>query len=91
MAEVSATQRNQKFIELLSAYHSIMGNNSELSRISIEMAVSVVSFYKWLTETKKEFIMSKQILRCGTSIGANIHEAYYASSKLTSSTRCKLR
>lgn len=45
------------------------------------MAVSVVSFYKWLTETKKEFIMSKQILRCGTSIGANIHEAYYASSK----------
>lgn len=81
MAEVSATQRNQKFIELLSAYHSIMGNNSELSRISIEMAVSVVSFYKWLTETKKEFIMSKQILRCGTSIGANIHEAYYASSK----------
>ena len=81
MAEVSATQRNQKFIELLSAYHSIMGNNSELSRTSIEMAVSVVSFYKWLTETKKEFIMSKQILRCGTSIGANIHEAYYASSK----------
>lgn len=81
MAEVSATQRNQKFIEHLSAYHSIMGNNSELSRISIEMAVSVVSFYKWLTETKKEFIMSKQILRCGTSIGANIHEAYYASSK----------
>ena len=45
------------------------------------MAVRTVSYYKWLTETKAEYIMSRQLLRCGTSIGANIHEAYYASSK----------
>ena len=45
------------------------------------MAVRIVSFYKWLIETRKEFVMSKQLLRCGTSIGAKIHEAYYASSK----------
>ena len=58
-----------------------MGKNSELSKVSIDMAVRIVSFYKWLIETRKEFVMSKQLLRCGTSIGANIHEAYYASSK----------
>ena len=39
------------------------------------MAVRIVTFYKWLIETRKEFVMSKQLLRCGTSIGANIHKA----------------
>ena len=55
--------------------------NSKLIDASIEMAVNVVNFCKWLMNEKKEFIMSKQLLRSGTSIGANIHEAYYASSR----------
>lgn len=58
-----------------------MGNDSELTRYSIDLAVNMVEYYKWLVSEKKEFVMSKQILRSGTSIGANIHEAYYAVSK----------
>ena len=37
--------------------------------------------YQFLNHEKKEFVMSKQILRSGTSIGANIAEAIYGSSK----------
>jgi four helix bundle protein len=58
-----------------------MGTDSELTKYSIKLSVDVVAFYKWLVAEKKEFVMSKQILRSATSIGANIHEAYYAVSK----------
>ena len=58
-----------------------MMKENELVRYSIDFSVEVVSFYKWLVDTKKEFVMSKQLLRSGTSIGANIHEAQYASSR----------
>ena len=58
-----------------------MRNNSELCTLSVEMAVNVFSYYEWLTKERHEHILSKQFLRSGTSIGANIHEAYYASSK----------
>jgi len=44
-------------------------------------AIRIVRLFQFLTETKKEFILSKQILRSGTSIGANIVEAKYAISK----------
>ena len=56
-------------------------NDSELITQSIAFSISIVEYYKWLVYDKKEFIMSKQILRSGTSIGANIHEAQYAVSK----------
>lgn len=42
---------------------------------SMDFAVRIVNLYKFLCKEKSETIMSKQILRCGTSIGANIHEA----------------
>lgn len=58
-----------------------MANKNELSDTAVEMAVSVVNYTKWLMYEKKEFVMSRQLLRSGTSIGANIHEAYYATSK----------
>ncbi|MBQ7871706.1 MAG: four helix bundle protein [Oscillospiraceae bacterium] len=58
-----------------------MANKNELSETAVEMAVSVVNYAKWLMYEKKEFIMSRQLLRSGTSIGANIHEAYYAASR----------
>jgi len=41
----------------------------------------VVKLYKYLTEEKREFVLSKQILRCGTSVGANIEEAVGAQSE----------
>jgi len=48
---------------------------------SFEFAVRVVKLYKYLCDEKKEYIISKQLLRCGTSIGANINEATAAQSK----------
>lgn len=59
----------------------MMGDDSELTRYSINLAVNMVEYYKWLVGEKKEFVMSKQILRSGTSIGANIHESYYGVSR----------
>ncbi|HID19567.1 MAG TPA: four helix bundle protein [Methanophagales archaeon] len=45
------------------------------------LALRVVKLYKYLTEEKREFVLSKQILRCGTSVGANIEEAVGAQSE----------
>jgi four helix bundle protein len=42
---------------------------------SYAFAVRIVNVFKYLSEEKKEYILSKQLLRCGTSIGANIEEA----------------
>ena len=43
-------------------------------------AIRIVNMYKYLVDSKKEFVISKQVLRSGTSIGANIHESKNAES-----------
>ena len=48
---------------------------------SYQFARRIVKLYKFLCEDKKEFILSKQILRSGTSIGANIAESQYGQSR----------
>lgn len=48
---------------------------------SFAFAVRIVKLYKYLSEKKKEFVLSKQILRSGTSVGANIREANNGESK----------
>ncbi len=48
---------------------------------SMEFAVRIVKLYKYLCETKHEYVMSKQVLRSGTSIGANAAEAKQSQSK----------
>lgn len=48
---------------------------------SYKFALRIIKLYKFLY-SKREYILSKQILRCGTSIGANIKEALQAESKL---------
>ena len=48
---------------------------------SKEFAIRIVNLYKYLCSEKHEFIMSKQLLRCGTSIGANLSEAMYGISR----------
>ena len=48
---------------------------------SMAFARRIVHAYKYLCDEKREFVMSKQLLRCGTSIGANIAESQYASSR----------
>ena len=48
---------------------------------SFKFAVDVVNLYKDLAGNKKEFVMSRQLLKSGTSIGANVREAEFAQSK----------
>ncbi len=48
---------------------------------SFEFAISVINVYKYLAEDKKEYVMSKQLLRSGTAVGALIKEAQNAESK----------
>jgi four helix bundle protein len=48
---------------------------------SFQFSLRIISLCHFLTENKKEFLLSKQILRSGTSIGANIREADNAESK----------
>ena len=47
---------------------------------SFEFAVRIVNLYKFLVKEHKEYVLSKQLLRCGTSIGANIAEAQRGQS-----------
>ena len=47
---------------------------------SIDFAVRIVRFYRYLCEEKREFVLSKQILRSGTSIGANVSESKNAQT-----------
>ena len=48
---------------------------------SFAFAVRIINLCKYLQAEKKEYVLSKQILRCGTSIGANVAEAQHAQSK----------
>ena len=58
------------------------GNKKNILRDkSFAFAVRIAKLYRYLIENKKEFVLSKQLLRSGTSIGANIREAYNAESK----------
>ena len=48
---------------------------------SFDFAVRIVNLYKHLTENKNEFVLSKQLLRSGPSIGANVTEAQKGQTK----------
>ncbi len=51
-----------------------------LHKKTLDFAVRIVNFYKYLTNDKKEYVISKQILRSGTSIGANVRESKNAQT-----------
>ena len=55
---------------------------SILTEKSFNFAIRIVNLYKYLSETKKEFILSKQLLRSGTAIGALQSEGSFAESKI---------
>jgi four helix bundle protein len=57
-----------------------MNENTARSK-SKKFAIRIINLYKYLTEEKKEYVLSKQMLRSGTSIGANLAEADYGISK----------
>ena len=55
--------------------------NNAIEEKSFQFAVRVVKLCRYLRDEKKEFILSKQLLRAGTSIGANIAESQQAQSR----------
>lgn len=57
-----------------------MSNNIILDK-TYSFAIEIVNLYKKLSAENKEYILSNQLLRCGTSIGANTEEAVGAQSK----------
>lgn len=58
-----------------------MKNDNVILTKSKFFAMRIIKLYKYLSDEKKEFVLSKQVLRSGTSIGANVREAIRAQSK----------
>ena len=58
-----------------------MSNENVIKTKSLAFAKRIVKVYRYLCEEKREYVLSKQLLRSGTSIGANITEAQYGSSR----------
>ena len=58
-----------------------MDKNNQIATKTKAFASRVIKLYKYLCEQQREFVMSKQVLRSGTSIGANVRESIYAQSK----------
>lgn len=56
-------------------------NENVIEIKSFDYAVRIVNLYRYLTEEKKEFVLSKQLLRSGTSVGANVAEAQRGQTK----------
>jgi four helix bundle protein len=55
--------------------------NSIVADKSKAFAIRIVKLYKYLSSEKSEHVLSRQLLRSGTSIGANVKEAVYAQSR----------
>lgn len=60
---------------LVNLKESILADKSKA------FAIRIINLYKYLCKEKKEYVLSKQLLRSGTSVGANIREAKFAQSK----------
>lgn len=67
-----------------------MEENNVTYEKAYKLAIRIVNAYKYLIEEKKEFILSKQLLRSGTSIGANIAEANGAISSTDFSAKISI-
>ena len=57
-----------------------MKDDNVIKDKSMEFAVRIVKLSRFLSEEKREYVLSKQVLRSGTSIGANVREGIYAQS-----------
>ncbi|HXB10605.1 MAG TPA: four helix bundle protein [Bacteroidia bacterium] len=58
-----------------------MKADNVIQQKSFEFAIRIIKVYKYLISEKKEFVLSKQLLRSGTSIGANIEESIGGQSE----------
>lgn len=64
--------------------------NNNLYNKAYLLAIKIVKLYKQITIDKREFVLSKQLLKSGTSIGANISEANGAISKAEFSAKMSI-
>tara|TARA_R110002051_G_scaffold153510_5_gene225936 strand:+ start:15197 stop:15508 length:312 start_codon:yes stop_codon:yes gene_type:complete len=67
-----------------------MNNENPLLSKSYDFALQIVILYRELTKNKREYVLSKQLLRSGTSIGAKIAEANGAISKADFSSKISI-
>lgn len=58
-----------------------MGKENIISEKTRSFAIKIIKFCKILSEEKREYIISRQLFRSGTSIGANVRESNNAQSK----------
>ena len=72
--------QNAKQIRVCYCGGTIMGP-SIIEEKTLDFAVRIVNLCKFLQNEKKEYILYKQLFRCGTSIGANVAEAQQAQSR----------
>ena len=57
-----------------------MKKDNKILTISKSFAIRIIRLFQFLQNEKKEFILSRQVLRSGTSIGANVRESEHANS-----------
>ncbi len=67
-----------------------MSNENPLLKKSYDFALQIVKLYQLITKNKNEYVLSKQLLRSGNSIGANIAEANGAISKADFSAKISI-
>ena len=58
--------------------------------LSKKFALRIIRLYSYLVNEKKEYVMSKQLYRCGTSVGANIAESLFAQSDADYNSKLKI-
>lgn len=58
-----------------------MKTDNPVQSKSYAFAIRIVNVYKYIIQNHQEFVLSKQLLRCGTSIGANVEEALGGQSQ----------
>ena len=86
--DVYSLLKNQNNVRLIVSTVSLILINGDtmyednvVVNKSKHFALRIIKLYKYLTNEKSEYIMSKQIMRSGTSIGANIRESVRGQSK----------
>ena len=78
---MEAMDLNTDICNLITNYGEMtMKQKNVIQEKSFAFAIRIVNLYKYLCDVKKEFILSKQVLRSGTSIGANIEESIEGQS-----------
>jgi four helix bundle protein len=69
-------------IDLRKELKKMSGRENYLKDKSFRFALRIVRLSQYLNDEKKEFVMSKQVLKSGTSIGANVRESQNAESRM---------